>query len=217
MPPPAVVRPEILGYNIYIVREFQTILQLPEGPAKTAALAEWVQSLYSEDSHRPVLVGGAAVELLTRGAYTTGDLDFVGDVPDEVAAKLVNHGFKRHGRHWIHEEGQVFIEFPADRLEAPETSLQIDFDGSIVEILSPEAVLVDRLSSWSFWNSEVDAVNAVLLWREAELPFDGRLLNDLVRKQNLEKNWKDFLRFVESVEGRTPTEEDLEQWLHDKR
>ena len=207
----------IFLYNVYIVTKLEAILELPDGPAKTAALAEWVQSLYSEESHRPVLVGGAAVELLTKGAYTTGDLDFVGVVPPDVESKLIQHGFERHGRHWVHDKGQIFIEFPADRLEEPETSLQLDFDGSVVEILSPEAVLIDRLSSWSFWNSEVDAVNAVLLWREAKMPFDRRVLKDLVRKQNLEENWKDFLRFLESVEGRTPTEEDLEQWLHDKR
>jgi hypothetical protein len=50
------------------------ILALSDGFEKTARLAAWVQSLF-EPGQEPVLVGGAAVELLTRGAYTTGNLD----------------------------------------------------------------------------------------------------------------------------------------------
>lgn len=195
----------------------KTILQLPDGPAKTAALAEWVQGLYPEDSSRPVLVGGAAVELLTRGAYTTGDLDFVGELPSDVESKLRNQGFKRHGRNWIHEEGRVFIEFPADRLEAPETSVEIKFNGSIVEILSPEAVLVDRLSAWAFWQSEVDALNAVLLWREVGGAINRRNLGELVRQRGLGESWEAFRRFVKSIGDRTPTEEELEQWIRDSK
>ena len=49
------------------------ILDLTDSPGKTAALVEWVQGLYEDDATIPVLVGGAAVELLTGGAYTTGD------------------------------------------------------------------------------------------------------------------------------------------------
>ncbi|NHZ73722.1 MAG: hypothetical protein GWP16_04555 [Nitrospirae bacterium] len=197
--------------------DLETILELHEGSARTAALAAWVQELYSKGSPRPVLVGGAAVELLTGGAYTTGDLDFVGEVPSDVESKLKEHGFERHGRHWVHEKGQIFLEFPGDRLEAPETSLEINFDGSIVEILSPEAVLVDRLASWAFWHSEVDALNAVLLWRATERSLDRKILRELVRQRKLEETWEEFLRFMDSVSDRKPTEEELEKWIRDSR
>ena len=68
--------------------QLDEILSLPEGPQRTAATAAWVQGLFSEDSQIPVLVGGAAVEILTGGAYTTGDFDFVGSVPVSVRPKL---------------------------------------------------------------------------------------------------------------------------------
>ena len=52
------------SYNVWIVTGLLARLRLPEGPRRTAALAAWFQSLYP-DGRRPVLVGGAAVELLT--------------------------------------------------------------------------------------------------------------------------------------------------------
>ena len=68
--------------------EIDEILCLPDGPQRTAATAAWVQGLFSEESPTPVLVGGAAVEILTGGAYTTGDFDFVGSVPASVRRQL---------------------------------------------------------------------------------------------------------------------------------
>lgn len=77
-------------------------LALPEGPERTTAIVAWIQSLFADDDQVPVLVGGAAVEILAGGAYTTGDLDFVGSVPAMVGAALKKNGFERAGRHWIH-------------------------------------------------------------------------------------------------------------------
>ena len=68
--------------------EFEMILALPEGPERTTVIVEWIQSLYADDDRVPVFVGGAAVEILTGGAYTTGDLDFVGSVPAVVGTVL---------------------------------------------------------------------------------------------------------------------------------
>ncbi|MEW6338818.1 MAG: hypothetical protein AB1625_15640 [Acidobacteriota bacterium] len=71
--------------------ELDRVLALGEGPTKTAAPAAWVQGLFPHGAV-PVLVGGAAVELYTGGAYVTGDLDFVGRVPAPVARALVAVG-----------------------------------------------------------------------------------------------------------------------------
>ena len=66
----------------------QNVLSLPEGPRRTAALAAWVQGLIADKGQVPVLVGGGAVEILAGGAYTTGDLDFVGSVTLPVRKEL---------------------------------------------------------------------------------------------------------------------------------
>jgi DNA-binding XRE family transcriptional regulator len=53
--------------------DFGTAISQPEGPGRTAAIAAWVQSLFADENQVPVLVGGAAVEILTGGeiAMTT--------------------------------------------------------------------------------------------------------------------------------------------------
>jgi hypothetical protein len=81
-------------------------------------VAQWIQNLF--EARPPVLAGGAAVELYTAGAYTTGDLDFIGDVTEEVARSLREAGFEREGRHWIHREAELFVEFPGSAVQAYE-------------------------------------------------------------------------------------------------
>jgi len=194
------------------VLQFGDILQLPEGPAKTAALAEWVQGLYSPDCDPPVLVGGAAVELLTDGAYSTGDLDFAGSVPEQVALRLKEEGFERQGRHWVHQAGEIFLEFPASELASPETSLTMQIAGSTLEILSPEAVLADRLSAWEFWDLDQDGINAFLVWRAAYETLNKKRLEALIEDRRLNEAWKRFSRFAERHLNTEPTPEELSRW-----
>ena len=156
------------------------MLRQPHSPERTAALAEWIQSLFAD---KPTLVGGAAVELYTGGAYTTGDLDFVGRVPASVERLLRENGFAKKGRHWIHEEGQVFIEFPSQALDEGELSVELDVDGRRVRVLAPEALIVDRLAAWQFWKSEQDAVNALLVARA--VPTSSETLRSLAARRQV--------------------------------
>jgi hypothetical protein len=141
------------------------ILRLPESPRRTAALAAWFQSLYPTPAQRPVLIGGAAVELYTAGAYCTGDLDFAGTVPPAVARFLGGCGFRRSGRHWVHEQGEVFLELPVASLLPREQAIELAAFDRPVLVVSPEDLLVDRLAAWQHWRSPQDGANAFLLWR----------------------------------------------------
>lgn len=151
-----------------------SIFEMAEGPARTAALAHWVQAAFSDRQEVPVLVGGAAIELYTGGAYTTGDLDFVGSVPRQVVRALTRAGFVVHGRHWIHEEGRVFLEFPSRNLDVGEQARRIEVHGHSIRIISLEDLLLDRLVAWEHWKSAVDGVNAFLLLRarRPQINFD---------------------------------------------
>ena len=185
---------------------------LPEGPGRTAAAAAWFQGLFSEGEPVPVLVGGAAVELYTRGGYTTRDLDFVGDVTPGVARRLEDEGFRREGRHWVHSRAKIFIELPSSSLEPEARVRQIDVEGSTVILISLEDALVDRLASWQFWKSSIDGANAYLLATVQKGRIDWERVRQLSRKREVERALTRLLAFIAGVGDRKATLRELETW-----
>lgn len=66
-----------------------------------------------------VLVGGAVVSVYSRGAYRSGDLDFVqeGLYAEPLDGCLAELGFARRGRHFVHPDCKhLFVEFVAGPL-----------------------------------------------------------------------------------------------------
>ena len=181
---------------------------MEEGPARTCALVAWIQGLFHDDV--PVLVGGAAVELYSGGGYRTGDLDFVGTVSKDAAKRLEENGFERKGRYWIREQGEVFLEFPAEQLADGETSVEIELDGTTILAISPEDLVVDRLAAWQFWNSEQDAVNAFLIARSTKL--DTRRLRRNAGRRRVLASLESLTSFLRTYTGVDPTPEEIERW-----
>lgn len=191
---------------------FEKILALDEGPSRTAAVVSWIQSLYQNEDDAPVLVGGAAVELYTAGAYTTGDVDFVGHVQPVVARTLESAGFERHGRHWIHESAQEFVEFPGSSLDPEEVATWVVLGGQRVRIISAEDLLVDRLGAWEYWRSSVDGANAYLLWKAQEERIDQSRLERRVTQAGWRKAYRALICFASRWENGEPTLEQVEEW-----
>jgi len=191
-------------------RRFASACRLPEGAARTAAIAAWVQSLY--DSKPPVLVGGAAVELYTRGAYTTGDFDFVGGVPDEVGKRLQEVGFRREGRHWVQAKEQLFVEFPGGAVQEHERTARIEVDGTSVLTLSPEDLIVDRLAAWQFWRSTTDGASAYLLLKAQEGNVDRRRLAKLADRRQVERALSRLVDFAGRAGSPSSSAAALEKW-----
>lgn len=160
-----------------------------------------------------MLVGGAAVELYTGGAYTTGDLDFVGEVSTTVAERLVAAGFERRGRHWVHDEGRVFLEFPGRVLEPPSEPVRLRRAQRELRVIGPEALLADRLAAWKFWRSDIDAVNALRLVQALGNRLDARLAARLARTLEVDAERVRLRRFARRLAGQWPTEEELRKWL----
>ena len=181
----------------------------PDGPARVAAVAAWLQSLYEPSDTVPVLVGGGAVELYTGGAYRTGDLDFVGAVPDHVSRRFLDSGFRRQGRHWIHEEHQLFIEFPAAALDVGDARASIEFGALSVIVIGLEEILIDRLAAWQFWHSEIDARNAWLLWRASGAQLDIERARLLATRKEVTRSLEVLERFGARFADGEPTEADL--------
>ncbi|MGH7543354.1 MAG: hypothetical protein ACREK7_05395 [Gemmatimonadota bacterium] len=191
---------------------FEGILEMNPGPERTAALVGWFQGLFEDRSAAPVLVGGAAVELYTGGAYLTGDLDFVGYMTEEVARSLSEVGFRRTGRHWKHEEGQLFIEIPGSFLEGGARSAELDAFGEVLRVISPEDALVDRLAGWKFWKSHEHGVNAYLLYRALGEDLDISRLEERARTEHVLDAWNEVVQFAKEIKGREATEGELREW-----
>jgi len=196
--------------------EFREILNKDEGPERTAALAQWVQSLFEPDLKKPILVGGGAVELYTGGAYTTGDLDFVGNVPASVSKALLAAGFTREGRHWIHEKGGVFMEFPSSALDVGTTAAMINVGSSQVLTISLEDLIVDRLAAWKFWGSSIDGANAYLLYRIQFQDLDPERLRDRAKAEDVTDALMAVDDLYDDYYDRMPPEGVLEQWVKRK-
>jgi len=192
--------------------ELDSIGRLPDGVRKTAALAAWFQGLFPAGTQVPVLVGGAAAEIYSGGAYLSGDLDFVGEVPPEVVRLLEDAGFSRQGRHWVHEQAQVFIEMPGARLEPPEQAVLARTGDCEVVALSPEDVLVDRLAAWQFWRSPVDGAAAFWIWRNLGVGMDLARLEAAARRREVQTALAALREFFGELGSRDPGAEEVTAW-----
>lgn len=107
---------------------------------------------------QPVIVGGFALEFYTTGGYNTGDIDLVfsdGQLLNEI---LSGWGFKKEGRHWIHEELDIFIEAPGSTLTPEEKKhlSEVTVDGLAVYLIGVEDLIIDRLNAYVHWQSKDD-------------------------------------------------------------
>ncbi|MBZ0115191.1 MAG: hypothetical protein K8J08_22235, partial [Thermoanaerobaculia bacterium] len=155
---------------------------------------------------------GGAVELYSGGAYRTDDLDFVGTIGRNATQQLLAHGFRREGRHWIHEEHQIFLEFPSAVLAQGETAARIDFGNCSVLVIGLEELIVDRLAAWWFWRSDIDGMNAFLLLRAQATSLDFKRLNDLAIAAEVGPALDALELFVARLGSRQPEAAELEEW-----
>jgi hypothetical protein len=116
---------------------------------------------------KPILVGGGALEFYTFGNYATHDIDLVADERHLVGEALETLGFSHEPgfRHWYHEDLDVSIEIPDTKLAGSyEKVTSIDVHGVLVQISSPEDLLIDRLAAYKFWKSLSDGEWAARLY-----------------------------------------------------
>lgn len=111
----------------------------------------------------PILVGGAAVEFYSEGEYTTKDIDMVAPGGKELWEVMEQLGFAKRGKDYIHEELKIYVEFPGETLGFDRRSDLLDVDGGVLQIISLEDLIVDRLCSFKFWKSATDGLAAILL------------------------------------------------------
>ena len=128
----------------------------PPFEAALRLFAKVSDAMVARGRSRPVLVGGAAVELYSRSAITTGDFDIVTPAQPDFEEELQRVGFVRPSgpgkatRGWIHPDLALGFEVVADTLldgEADRDRLVlIDLapDG-IAAFVSVEDMIADRM------------------------------------------------------------------------
>jgi hypothetical protein len=142
-------------------------------------LWKYIASELSKHEVDVILVGGAVVSIYSKGAYRSGDLDFV--INDfsrtklrEVLAAL---GFHQKGRHFKNSDCKhlylEFATFPAsigdDYSITPD---ELVHEGQIIKIFSPTDCVRDRLASFAFFNARECLDQAILVARNHSINFE---------------------------------------------
>ncbi len=163
------------------------VLREPVGSPRTAGLVAWVQSLFaSEEDTVPVLVGGAAVDLYTGGAHTTADIDFSGKVTPRVGRILQRVGFRREGRSWVHDGARVYLDFvDSEKMPGRAAAVELKVGEASIRALAPEELIAERLLDWKDWRSEVDVINALLVFRTQKDSLDRERLERAAEKEGV--------------------------------
>ena len=124
-----------------------------------------------------ILVGGAVVSIYSKGAYQSGDLDFVkaSIFVTKLEDTMNEIGFKKHWRHYIHPDCKhLFVEFPGgpplgigeDNSIIPNS---VEVDGTVIKILSPTDCVKDRLASYIHFKALEGLDQAVLVAKNQEV------------------------------------------------
>ncbi len=128
----------------------------PEFIAALQLLAGAVEAVARAGHPRPVLVGGAAVELWTSGRYLSGDFDLVVADPAPIESALLVRGFRREDRAGhiqrglYHPQLGMSVEFVSgqlfDGLADRDRLIRLAIsDGNRIVVIPPEDVIADRL------------------------------------------------------------------------
>ncbi|MDO8725512.1 MAG: hypothetical protein Q7J35_05550 [Candidatus Methanoperedens sp.] len=144
-------------------------------------------SSHFPDDKKPILVGGSAVELYTRGRATSLDLDLIGDI-SKIAPILEGQEFKREGRHF--HKGLIYIEIPSDILHG-EKSVVFEYDGKKIKVICVEDLIIDRLCGCKFWKSEYDCEHARMLFAS----YKSKMEMDYLNKRAMEEDVSELLSF----------------------
>ncbi len=132
----------------------------PEFEAALALFAAISDDMVAQGAQRPILVGGAAVELYTGSAMVTGDFDIVTGRHDLIDTLFRKHGFvppHPEARGWVHPElalgfevvGGSLMDGRADRNRLRLVRLSEDSATPALSVIPVEDLIADRLGQYA--------------------------------------------------------------------
>lgn len=157
-------------------------------------LAAYVCSELESDGIETVLSGGSCVEIYSQGKYTSDDIDLIDRYNGghtKIKNVMLKLGFKEHNRYFVHEDTQLFIEFPRGPLgvgDAPVNDIASkEEDTGILKLLTPPTDCIkDRLAVYFHWDDLQSLEQA--LWVAEENEFDIESVREwAVNESEIEK------------------------------
>jgi hypothetical protein len=165
---------------------------------KSAKLASLCSSLWAEQGIELVVVGGSAIEMLTEGAYASGDLDMchlgVATLPVRQRQEIMGLlGAKGGPRNW-QVAGMYFdLLGPAESFSCtPYRRVRGPYGDFLV--LQPEDLLVERVLMTFYPGESQTARNC------------ARILISVALRGEIEMNWAEVRRLANRPEYRNLTE-----------
>jgi hypothetical protein len=160
----------------------------PEFEAALRLFARVSEAMAARGFERPVLVGGAAVEIYSLSAINTGDFDVSTGAQEAFEQTLQDHGFVRPTgagvatRGWIHADFRLGFEVVTstlldgmadrDRVEL----IDLSPDGQVA-VLAVEDVIADRMGQFASGTApemRVQARSLFILHDQADLDYMER-------------------------------------------
>lgn len=158
----------------------------PEFEAALRLFAQISEAMHIKDLPRPVLVGGAAAELYSTSALTTGDFDICTPCQPELETEMQHHGFIRPSgagsmlKGWIHPElklgFEVVANIPMDGNvdKAHIRLVQPIGETALFRVISVEDLIADRMGQFASGTARDRIDQARLLLRlhpDAEMTY----------------------------------------------
>jgi hypothetical protein len=179
-------------------------------------LAAATESLIAKGYAPPILVGGAAVEIYTGGAVTSGDFDFVSPWRDEFFAELRAVGFKAPDRpgwlKWalLHPD----LDFGVQVVSKPLMDGKADTNRiMLVDLTAEDAAKSLKLFLISVEDLIADRVSQALAGRNIEESMQNQAIMLYRLTETLDRTYLD--RRIGEETGNDASLQMLEDWTKD--
>lgn len=151
------------------------------------------RTVEAQNQRMPVVVGGAAVEFYTGGAFSTGDFDLVTAWQSGVEAALRDIGFERprDGTRGLQHYGLgIGVEIVGSALldghgRHDKVTVAEIGDSLRVAFIGAEDLIADRVAQYDFHPPSMESrlAQAVVLFRNLEDRLDLPYLDEQIRRQ----------------------------------
>jgi len=118
-----------------------------------------------------------------------------------LGEKLDEWKFRKQGRHWIHDELDLFIEVPGGALseDAEKRITLVEIDRLKVYLLGVEDLIIDRLNAFVHWKSTDDGYWARELLFIYEEKLDMEYLSKRCEEEETSEALKAFITELEKI------------------